>query len=344
MFCRDGRDPGATPSGWIQSALPTQGYLLLPSGAACVGIVSDFVARYPAGSVVASGADLGRGIWWYADTGRDTTRGPSDLAVPRALEGLLDSTLAECAPDPIDRARRNLSRSLQAWFAKSFRYTLVPGWKASEDPLRRFFRERRGYCEYFATASVLLLRRAGIPARYATGYAYPDRGPGEAWTFRRANAHAWVLVRDPQMGWVPFDPTPASDRPPTGVGAWTRFEQDLDGRLRAMWHAIRDGNWRSILDRVSDRWDTGAGLPWAMGIAGVAALGFLVRRRRKGGAAGFGSEWIIRLDAAESRLRREGHLREPGETVGKFLLRLPPTADPTSSQALREYQQRRFAP
>ncbi|MBT8330725.1 MAG: transglutaminase-like domain-containing protein, partial [Deltaproteobacteria bacterium] len=32
-------------------------------------------------------------------------------------------------------------------------------------------RSRSGHCEYFATATVLLLRQAGIPARYARGYS-----------------------------------------------------------------------------------------------------------------------------------------------------------------------------
>ena len=344
VFCRDGRDPGGSPSGWIQSALPTQGYLLLPASTACEAVVSDSAMRFPSGSVVAPGAQLGRGIWWYADSGRDTARNPTDLAVPHVLEGLLDSALADCSPDPRDRTDRNLPKSISAWFAHSFRFTLVPGWKAGEDPLRRFLRERKGYCEYFATASVLMLRRAGIPARYATGYAYPDRGPGGSWIYRRANAHAWVLVKDPERGWIPFDPTPPSDRPPQGVGAWTRMVQDLEGRLQSVWHSIRDGNWRTVLDRMSDRWSDDAWIPWAAGFAGLVGFGILVIRRRGRNSTSSGSAWVARLEAAESRLRREGHLREPGETVGKFLLRLPPTADPNSSQVLREYQRRRFAP
>lgn len=344
VFCRDDRDPGPTPSGWIQPALPTQGYLLLPASTACAAVVSDSALRYPAGSVVASGAELGRGIWWYADTGRDTSSSPSDLAVPHVLEGMLDSALAECTPDPLDRRWPNLSKSLQDWFARSFSYTLVPGWAPGEDPMRRFLRERKGYCEYFATASVLLLRRSGIPARYATGYAYPGRGPGDGWTYRRANAHAWVLVRDPAKGWVPFDPTPAPDRPASDVGTWTRIAQDLEGRLQAAWHVLRDGSWRSVLDRFSNGWSGNAWFPWVAGVAVLAALGFLVVRRRGGRSADPGSEWAVRLDRAESRLRREGHLREPGETVGKFLVRLPPEADPESSKVLRDYQRRRFAP
>jgi len=345
IFCRDGRDPGAVSSGWVRLAVPTEGYLPLPPRTACEAVVGDTAVGFPTGSVVSADADRGRGIWWFADTGTDTSTMSSDLAVPRALEGLLDSSLAECAPG--GRDGRNLSKEISSWFARSFRYTLVPGWARGEDPLRRFLRERRGYCEYFATAAALLLRRAGVPARYATGYAYPDRDPGGSWTFRRAHAHAWVLILDPRLGWIPFDPTPPADRPSFGrAGIWTRWTQIWDGRLQILWHGFRDGNWRSLLDdrlgngEVGGRWGI-----WAGGLAIAVLVVFLIRGRRDPEKATDPSTaWPRRLDSAEARLRRAGHLREPGETVGRFLLRLPPQADRASSKVLRDYQERRFAP
>jgi hypothetical protein len=344
VFCRDGRDPGGVSSGWIQLAAPTQGYLPLPPRTACEAVVGDSAVGFPTGSVASSDADLGRGIWWYADTGRDTSTTPSDLAVPRSLGGLLDSALAECAPDCRDG--RNPSQEISSWFARSFRYTLVPGWTPGEDPLRRFLRERRGYCEYFATAAVLLLRRSGVPARYATGYAYPDRDPGGSWTFRRAHAHAWVLILDPRLGWIPFDPTPAADRPSFGRGGvWTRWAQGWDGRFRILWHGFRDGNWRSRLDaRFGNGEGGGKWGVWTGGISIAVLVLFLIRGRREPeGAANPSTEWRRRLEAAEARLRRAGHLREPGETVGRFLLRLPPGAPGRPVASLREYQERRFA-
>ncbi|HXP90868.1 MAG TPA: transglutaminase-like domain-containing protein [Fibrobacteria bacterium] len=347
VFCRDGRDPGSVPSGWIRLAVPTEGYLPLPPRTACEAVVGDTAMGFPTGSVLSADADRGRGIWWYADTGTDTSTTPSDLAVPRSLGGLLDSTLTECAPDSGDHGSRNLSKAISSWFARSFRYTLAPGWARGEDPVRRFLRERRGYCEYFATAAVLLLRRAGVPARYATGYAYPDGDARGTWTFRRSNAHAWVLVLDPRRGWMPFDPTPPSDRPTfRRAGIWTRWIQNLDGRLQILWHGFRDGNWRSRLDdrigngEVGGRWGI-----WGGGIAIAALVLFLVRGRRDPEAATDPSnDWRRRLESAEARLRRAGHLREPGETVGKFLLRLPPGAPGRPVSSLRQYQERRFAP
>lgn len=69
--------------------------------------------------------------------------------------------------------------------------------------------ERRGHCQYFATAAVLLLRRAGHTARCVVGFAsdeIDDRGV----VFRGLHAHAWVEVVNAQGRWQRVDPTPSS--------------------------------------------------------------------------------------------------------------------------------------
>lgn len=74
-----------------------------------------------------------------------------------------------------------------------------------------FMAKRVGYCMYFATAMVELLRYEGIPARLVMGYLPGERlgggGPGYAETVDRDRAHAWVEAYFPVWGWVPFDPT-----------------------------------------------------------------------------------------------------------------------------------------
>ncbi|MGQ0602862.1 MAG: transglutaminase family protein [Anaerolineales bacterium] len=71
------------------------------------------------------------------------------------------------------------------------------------------FEDRRGICEMFASAHVVMLRSLGIPARLVAGY-----GAGEYnalsgyYTVQMNNAHAWVEVYFSGYGWVPFDPTP----------------------------------------------------------------------------------------------------------------------------------------
>jgi transglutaminase-like putative cysteine protease len=73
-----------------------------------------------------------------------------------------------------------------------------------------------GYCTYFATTMVTMLRAQDVPARLATGYT-PGQAVGESggettYVVRGMNAHVWAEVYFPEVGWVRFDPTPAGPR------------------------------------------------------------------------------------------------------------------------------------
>ncbi len=74
------------------------------------------------------------------------------------------------------------------------------------------FKMDAGYCTYFATTMVVLLREEGIPARFVTGYTPGQRVSKDKWVVRGLNAHAWVQVYFPDHGWVTFDPTPSTPR------------------------------------------------------------------------------------------------------------------------------------
>lgn len=72
-----------------------------------------------------------------------------------------------------------------------------------------------GYCVHFATAAVVLLRAAEIPARYVTGYMVSCEG-GEATTVTADMAHAWAEYYEPQLGcWIPLEATPADFQSPS---------------------------------------------------------------------------------------------------------------------------------
>ena len=68
-------------------------------------------------------------------------------------------------------------------------------------------RYKRGYCDYFATAMIMLLREQGIPARFVQGFL-PGVRNGSTEVVPMAAAHSWVEVYFPGWGWVAFDPTP----------------------------------------------------------------------------------------------------------------------------------------
>ncbi len=86
-----------------------------------------------------------------------------------------------------------------------------------------FLQTKQGYCEYFATAMVMMLRSVGIPARYAVGYLPGKQQSDGGWRVESDAAHAWVEVYFPTYGWVEFDPTPGNQengqRPADFVGS-----------------------------------------------------------------------------------------------------------------------------
>ncbi|MBZ0286599.1 MAG: transglutaminase-like domain-containing protein, partial [Anaerolineae bacterium] len=85
------------------------------------------------------------------------------------------------------------------------------------------FVDRRGVCEHFVSAMVLLLRSIGIPARFVVGYGSGTYNAITGYYEVHANdAHAWVEVFFPGYEWVPFDPTPSwTGNPETGpVATW----------------------------------------------------------------------------------------------------------------------------
>lgn len=135
-----------------------------------------------------------------------------DLHLPRSEEPALDAIIAEL--NLRGRPRDEVLRILAGFFADQFTYrTWQPRTRltTNETSVGRFLRQTRaGHCEYFATATTLLLRRLEIPARYAVGYAVHETS-GSGYVVRLRDAHAWCLVWNPQSRtWEDFDTTPAS--------------------------------------------------------------------------------------------------------------------------------------
>jgi transglutaminase-like putative cysteine protease len=103
-----------------------------------------------------------------------------------------------------------------------YRYSLdTPRLPSDTDAVDQFlFVDHVGYCEQFASALAVLLRQEGIPSRVAVGYATGEHNVlAGTFTVRARDAHAWVEVLFPGVGWAPvdaspgFDPGPASRRP-----------------------------------------------------------------------------------------------------------------------------------
>jgi len=68
------------------------------------------------------------------------------------------------------------------------------------------FESREGYCEYYASAMVVMLRSVGIPARYVEGFSQGQKEEG-VYKVLEKDGHAWPEVYFPGYGWVEFEPT-----------------------------------------------------------------------------------------------------------------------------------------
>ncbi|MBI1276735.1 MAG: DUF3488 domain-containing protein [Anaerolineaceae bacterium] len=99
-----------------------------------------------------------------------------------------------------------------------------PPQEPNSDAVDQFlFVDKRGVCEHFTSAMVVLLRAAGIPARFVVGYGSGTYNAITGYYEVHANdAHAWVEVYFPGVEWVPFDPTPGwtGDPQTGGVKRW----------------------------------------------------------------------------------------------------------------------------
>lgn len=341
QFCRDLSDPAA-PLAWASSPDDRVPVLFAPGGTGCVGVVADSLKLSTEGVFLPPPVGVSRGWFWYGRDPVDTLVHANDLKVSPALHGLLDSAWMEIGESVARLPGPARLDSLGRWFAKGFRYDLDVPMDGSDEPLRGFFRHRRGYCEYFATAAVLLLRRSGIPARYATGFSDPEPvAGGKWWLYRQGDAHAWVEWLPPGGNWTVFDPTPPDLGPEPDRGAWERLTERVNGWARRAWHVVRDGIWRESLDAWQARLESAPWTAWIPGLAALAAGAWLLVRRKGVDRAGRGA-WERELARTESLLRRRGHLRLPGETVGAFLARLPPDADRRAVERLRAYQRERW--
>ncbi len=132
------------------------------------------------------------------------------LALPPQVDPRVSELARELAlesPDPRGRLAATV-RHLQT----RYRYTLAPGpFRKDGDPLAEFlFEKKAAYCEYFATAAVVLLRLQGVPARFVKGLSVgpqTDLGGG-LHVVRESDAHAWIEAWVPGEGWIEEDPTP----------------------------------------------------------------------------------------------------------------------------------------
>lgn len=148
--------------------------------------------------------------------------------------------------------------SVLDWFrSEPFVYTLAPPPLEGDTVDGFLFDTRRGFCEHYASAFVVLLRAAGIPSRVVTGYQGGEINPtGNYLIVRDSDAHAWAEALLDGV-WQRFDPTAAvaPSRIEKGLGAALSQEEPVPylARLEMSWLK----NLRLHWDAVNYQWQRG---------------------------------------------------------------------------------------
>jgi hypothetical protein len=149
------------------------------------------------------------------------------------------------------------------------------------------FDGKKGYCNYYASAEVLMLRSLGIPARLVVGYTGGEMDEDDALVFQKKNTHAWPEVYFPGIGWLEFEPTASIDPvvwptgetsvapvlPITGSDFSDRAENpgvDVELDAQAAQEQVAVGYWLSPTL-----------ISWLLGVIGLLALAALLYRSRR---------------------------------------------------------------
>ncbi len=199
--------------------------------------------------------------------------------------------------------------------------TNIPSRPQEQDPVDWvLFNSARGYCDYYASAEVILLRSLGVPARLAVGFAQgqPLDPRQSDFMVLESDAHAWPEVFFPGIGWVEFEPTasqPPLIRPVVLASSPTETSapqspspaQRFRSRVPLPEHqpfASAAGLWLAALLR----WLALAGIALVLG--GALAWATHVYLQGDSPAAAF-QDWARSIPSRLARLSRHGTGAEP---------------------------------
>ena len=257
----------------------------------------------------------------FADVSLPGAPDDDDLVIPVAESELLNKIVRQLGL--AKQSPAEAVATLEAYFDADYHYSLYQESSLLQSPLTRFLSSSHaGHCEYFATAATLLLRAAGIPARYATGFSVQEYSQLEGvYLVRLRHAHAWTRAYVDGR-WIDTDTTPPAWLAIEEQGA-SVFEPLLD-----LWSWI----WHQYLLWKMD--SQGSGQQWIL-LLSLPVFGYLLfrirgRRQRVVTADTDPSALPVKtwqgmdsdLFEIETRLVARGFGRQQGETSAVWAQRL----------------------
>ena len=163
---------------------------------------------------------------------------PIDLNLPSKHQEFLEEII------PKGLSSMEAIEFVKNYFA-DFRYTLYqPSKEIEKNPLIHFMRDRKaGHCEYFASATAMMLRKLGIPARYVTGYAIQEWNKDlSMYIVRERHAHAWAVAYINNK-WIVIDTTPSE---------WLEVEESEASSLQPLQDFLSN-NWFLLQQWLNDQ-------------------------------------------------------------------------------------------
>lgn len=156
---------------------------------------------------------------WYEEFVRNNyLKVPSDMSNVRQIAKEIDRDSLTFYATTINEERLAYANAVANWMRDNTTYSMdLPSVPSGVEPVEYFLgNSRKGYCMHYASASVLILRELGVPARYVSGYIVDKE------LFYRRNsqfiasvpdnrAHAWVEIYLNGVGWVPVEVTKGYD-------------------------------------------------------------------------------------------------------------------------------------
>lgn len=134
------------------------------------------------------------------------------LQLPPKFSEKITTLAFDLSSEAVTRIEKAIT--ITNYLRNTFRYkdsVMIP---QGEDPIEWFlFEGREGFCNYFSTAEVLMLRSIGIPARMVVGYAQGERlSENEEFLVKIKDSHSWVEAFFPGSGWIILEPTPTQPK------------------------------------------------------------------------------------------------------------------------------------
>jgi protein-glutamine gamma-glutamyltransferase len=238
-------------------------------------------------------------------------------------------------------------KAVSRYFKDNFYYSITQNQRYTKGQyLTKFlFKDKKGHCEYFATATALLLREAGIPTRYTIGYSVQEYSKWQkAYLVRARHAHAWLKYYA-NGKWHNMDTTPS---------IWAPMEAEDRTILEPFFDLLSYLRYKITGSEIDSKTESNKWMIWIL-IPLMTYLGWRFYNKQRVDtrkSTNINSDTNIKRFGTDSpiypivkRLEQDADNRLPGETLSKWIKRIfPETKAELYDHLIKCHNRYRFNP